>query len=389
MGSGVPLMRKKSLLVGGSLTAGLMVALLGIRWHRHGAIAPGAPSSPSVPSAITAMPSKAIRFVPEQVEFGIEPVFSGDRVLFDVAVENTSSSPVRITEFPRSCGCMTFDDEGNLRLPATLGPGERFPLKVEVATIGRTGHQKMELVARGELVSGEPIAPGSLIIRGRIMTSILPLPEEIWLDVHQDERDSPIVRKVLLADEWPGDGLGIAKIESTARDRMRFGLAPATGTVLVGGLDVRKRNELTIRYTLPPDAGALDETITITPSHGSARPAHIRLHGRVLPDYEFQPVRLLFYGLHADEAASRVLVYHYHRPKFRDGRVVEIPEGVSVVEMPGLVEGTRRFRVTSRLPEGVDRKDLSIAFQIDHTGDTIQVPISMALGSRSAPAQEH
>ncbi|MFI5460892.1 MAG: hypothetical protein ACHRXM_36235 [Isosphaerales bacterium] len=257
-----------------------------------------------------------------------------------------------------------------------------MPLKVEVATDGKTGYVTMEILARGVMASGEPIAPALLVIRGQIMSSILPLPDELWLDVRQDESDSPIVRTVVLADQWPGDGLAIAEITSTAGPRMRFDLAPADGTSLIRGLDVRKRRELTITYSIPPATNVFDETITITPAYRPAKPAKVRLHGRVLPDYEFSPSQILVHDARPGATASRTLVYRYHRPQFRDLRPVDVPEGLAVAEMGGLADGTRRFRITCRLPERGGRKDQMVIFQIGQAGERIRVPISIIVGSK-------
>jgi hypothetical protein len=375
--------RKQLLWLGGALTVTVLASAVGAHWYRSSSLGIDARSTLAAPPSPSApLGPKAIRFAPQTVEFGEEPVFSGDRLRFDVAVENTSRAPVQVTEFPRSCGCMTFGEAGDLRLPATLQPGEKLPLKVEIATDGKTGFQTMQLQARGKTASGEPIAPASLMIQGRILTSILPLPEELWIDVHQDERDAPIARTVLLTDQWPGDGLAIDTIASTAGPRMRFDLAPADGPVLVRGLDVRKRHLLTINYTVPPKANVFDETITITPTHVPAKPAKVRLRGRVLPNFEFKLDQVLVYDARPGATASRVLVYHYHRPQFRDLRPIAAPEGVTVVETGDSAEGTRRFRVTCRLPERSGRKDQRVVFQVGRAGETIEVPISMVVRSQ-------
>lgn len=361
-----------------SLTAALGRAWF-VRPARHTAGSPPALAVPS-PERHPEGP-KAIRFEPAAFEFGKPPVFSGDRVRFDTAVVNTSSTPVVVSEVPRSCGCLTFGEDGALTLPVTLAPGGKLPLRVEYSTDGKTGYQSVELHARGRTAGGASIAEATLTIRGRILASILPLPEDVYIEVGAERRGQPVVRTVFLADEWPGDGLGVGKITSTAGDRMRFELAPAAGNVLVQGLDVRKRHTLMISYSIPAGATVFDEKVTITPAQPSARPATVRLHGRVVADYEIRPDRLMFYASNPGGTASRLLAYHYTRPEFQDVRPVGVPEGTTVAEFPGGRDGVRRFRVTCRLPSRMGRDERELVFRVGSGDETLRVPVAMVVGS--------
>jgi hypothetical protein len=325
----------------------------------------------------TARPAEALRFVPDVHEFGKSPLFSGDRIHFETAVENVSAAPIILTTIPRSCGCLTFGQSGGLKLPVTLRPGERFPLRVEVATDGKTGYQRMEIQALGRKPEGEAVPTARLAIQGNVWSSILPLPEELFVEVDPDTRNKPVVRKVLLADEWPGDGLVIAKITSTAGKRLQFDLAPAEGKAMVRGLDVTKRKEMTIRYAIPEGAETFDETITITPARSDAKPATIRLHGRVVPDFEMHPNRVVVTETSEGATASRVLTYQFRDPEFRDCRVVETPKGVTVAEISVPLKNSRRFRVTCELPEQAGAQDGTLVFQVGNRIDSIRVPVSM------------
>jgi hypothetical protein len=101
--------------------------------------------------------SAALRFIPATYTFGETPVFTGDSVRFVTAVENASASPITLSSIPKTCGCMTFGEGGDLKLPATLAPGERFPFQVEISTTNKAGTQRLQLVADGSTAAGDPI----------------------------------------------------------------------------------------------------------------------------------------------------------------------------------------------------------------------------------------
>ncbi len=255
----------------------------------------------------------ALRFVPETYVFGESPLFSGEKITFDAAIENASASPVVLTAIPKTCGCMTFGDEEGLKLPVTLAPGGRFPFHVAIATDGKAGMQRMQLIARGTTPEGTAVESGTLEVNGRVWTSIFALPDEINLEVRQDEVGSPLVRSIVLADEWPGAGLRMPSVTSTAGDRLRVSLRPADGKIMVRGLDLRKRHELTISYSVPPGSMFFDETITIAPTATGARLATVRLRGRVVPDAEVRPDRLVLHCREPGSTITRVLEYRRNR----------------------------------------------------------------------------
>lgn len=331
-------------------------------------------------AANTPRAAGAIRFVPETYEFGKEPVFSGDRVRFEAAVENSGAVAVKVTEFPRSCGCLTFGEDGDLKLPATLAPGERLPLHIEAATDGKTGFQSLEVRAKGTTAADEPIPSAALAIKGRIWTSILTLPEELSVELRRDECDTPLVQTVLLADEWPGNGLEIAGVTSTAADRMRFDLKAVTGKIMMRGLDVQKRHALTITYSIPKDVSTFDEAITITPTLPAANPAILRLHGRIKPDYEFKPDRLFVYSSQPGSNMNRLLVYSYSRPVYRDLQIIQVPEGVTFDEVGGSMDGVRCFQLACHLPGQIGKRENDLILQIGNAGERVRIPIIMVVG---------
>jgi mono/diheme cytochrome c family protein len=70
--------------------------------------------------------------VPESIHF--ENIYSGERILKQIDIENISNSVVVIKEVKTSCGCTTVD------LPSkVIAPGKKVSLKIALSTSGKSG----------------------------------------------------------------------------------------------------------------------------------------------------------------------------------------------------------------------------------------------------------
>jgi hypothetical protein len=201
------------------------------------------------------------------------------------------------------------------------------------------------------------------------------LPDTIDVRLLNDQTGEPVVRTVVLADEWPGDGLRTASVTSTAGDRLKVSLTPVGGNILVGGLDLKKRQELTISYAIPPGATSFDETITVTPEEPKARPATIRLRGEVVPDAEVQPGRLVLQS----RSPGRIIEYRRNRPGIGDVRLIEAPPGVTVEPVGGAVGDVRLLRLGARMPDSPGVSESTVVLGVGDGPATIRLPLKLVV----------
>ena len=327
-----------------------------------------------------------LRFEPPAFDLDQGVHFSGPPLEIETALVNVTGGPIQITEIPKTCGCMALALGGEgLNLPRMLEPGQRLPLRVEVGTVGRVGPQRYELIARGTDTQGRPVASPPFLIQGRLRAPFLAVPDEWNVEIAAGEAPPIIERTVVLADGWPGAGLQLPHVCSTAGGRMQFAIEPTDGPILAGGLDATRRYLLRIRYTPPEDVERFEETITITPVEEGVPPLEIPFRGCLRPEAAFEPPRLVLVPLGPGATVSRRLTYRYARPDLAELRLVAAPAGV-VVEELSRGEGVITFRVEYHQAGRAGPFAENLKFEVGGDHRMVLVPVEVLPGTDGPPA---
>ena len=277
------------------------------------------------------------------MEFGKPPTYSGATLHFDNPRKHFFDSHSGDPHW-KTWGCITLAQQGELTLPFDLKPHGRYPLRVDVGTYLRVGPLTQHAGVRAQTRDGIDAASAELLIQGRVWTTLLALPENVAVDVKAAERERPITRSVILADEWHEGELALRKIESTAGERLRIEVMPASGPVIIQGLDVKNRFEPTLTYTPPDSAESFDETVTIHAADEKAPPTRIRLHGQIVPLVVMKPGRLFIANARPGVRVTRQLSAVFDRAAVKSVRCVEVPDNL---KMEASVEDRRGGRSVS------------------------------------------
>jgi hypothetical protein len=314
-----------------------------------------------------------LRFDPEVLDLSADQYVSGESIERTVHLRNVSSRPVRVLALPRNCGCMSFLEGTGDTFPVSISPGKVIPIKVRIATNGRVGSQQFAVQAIYESEKGVKQPPVAVEIRASIISGLHVIPAEIHLE-SEPGQDGPLFARVILADQWPGRGLPIKEIRTTADSRFKWELKPTTGPVIIEGLDLERRFVLELSYVPVATAKEFDEVVTVVPDNPKAKSIRLPFRGRKKAAYEFRPESLTIYGSNDGGPAERTIEYRAYQREYEDAKVESVPGGVVVSELPQS-GGVKWFRLRIEPSVIIPTGALDLSFRLRANGPTVRFPI--------------
>ena len=316
-----------------------------------------------------------VRFDPPLGEFGRgKAVMTGDEVRFSTRLVNRSSRPIRLLSLAKSCGCTTIGGDGEGGLPALIPAGGSYPIEVSISTASKAGPTQAHVRARYLAAGGEHEEECDFGVQGVVKSNLVAIPPEFELEIPEADWGKTVVRSVTLADDWPGDGVGIRSTESTARERLKVRMRHASGRLSANGLDLRKHKELLLEYVPDPTARMFDETIRVVPM-APMKEVTIRLRGRMVPEVSISPSRLFIYGRSPGLGQVRLIELRSSNSRYDDIRPISIPEEMKLEALPSASSGMRVYRVSTALPSAPGRIERELVFE--GGGRTFRVPATI------------
>ncbi len=290
-----------------------------------------------------------ILFDPEVKEYSFRDYFiSGERIQFVTNLENTSHSTIEVSGIDRTCGCMIFEDRDRITFPLRLKPGEKLPVKLDIDTNGKSGLNVFGIRAKLETHSSNPrTISASFQLSAYIFSTLQAIPNSINQDVHRSGINSELHFSIVLADDRPWKVVVVDRIEFSSPDRFRFDLKPIDGLIRdpQTGSDRTKRFSLNIHYIPPDNDDEYEESIKVTTDEPGAKPIRIHLTGKIVPEFEFHPSKLIFTEQKLGMKASRVVEYRYDVEEYKEIIPIDIPKCYFVDDISS-IKGVRVFRIS-------------------------------------------
>ncbi len=258
--------------------------------------------------------------------------------------------------------------------PSEIAPGESVPIRLLICTGLGGGEKISHLQVQAQTPDGYDVAPAELAVFTYIMVPLAAQPQSSSFVVHEEDLSAPVKQTVVLADLWPGDGLPIKSITSTLGDKLHYQLTPSRGEIGIDSRMLHKRYNLELSFILDPTKPDFDHTVTITPDHPKAKPAEIRLFGKIIPRCSLDTNSLAFCGAKPGQRITRRIEYRYHNPKDREIRVVKAPDCLKAsVSESG--DGLKVVTLTCILPEGNSAQADEVRFEFGRDKKCSVLPV--------------
>ncbi len=324
-----------------------------------------------------------IVFVPDVKEYSFRDYFiSGERIQFVTNLENISNTTIEVSGIDRTCGCMIFDDQDRITFPLFLKPGEKLPVHVDIDTNGKSGLNIFGL--RAKIASNSKnslIVSASFHLSAYLFSTLQAIPNTITKDVHKSRTDSEIHFNIVLTDDRPGKVAVVDRIEFSTPDRFRFDLKPIHGMIPDSQTGSIRKNRLSlnIRYIPPDNADEYEESIKVTTDEPRAKPIRIHLNGKIIPEFEFHPSKLIFTEQKLGMKDSRVVEYRYDDEDYKEIKPIDIPKCYFIDDISS-IKGVRMFRITL-ISSDLSEYPSSIPFLIRKNNMKVFLPVNVLTNS--------
>jgi len=286
---------------------------------------------------------RPLKFVPSVIDLG-ELMEEGPPATIDAELTNSSSAPIQVVEFARSCSCITVKSDA---APFTLGPGDSRQVSVAINPRGRVGLNHFGLDAH----SAEGRFTGEIRMKAHIAKSLTPFPGSHVIRICEEDEGAlrPAHHTFLLADGLAGDPLE-PRLSCSDPSRMRCSLRRVTGDVPWGGGLLKKRFELDVEYAPPRQAKSCRESVTIAPIAG-ARPFKVDISGEWSPAAVLEPIELMIVGQTAAAVHTRIVEYRFRGHAYAAQRwEVDGPARITVRKIEES-ESRMLFKLSCKIPD--------------------------------------
>jgi hypothetical protein len=251
-----------------------------------------------------------------------------------------------------------------------------FPLglRLDTSTIVGSVQHAVSFDCVREDDSHVPVPPAQVV--AVISSALHAVPDRFYLDVTEDQRQTPITCSAMLADGWPGEGLAIGEVTSSARERLHHELRPGAGEMAIGLSTIKYRHELRMKYTPPKDGNTFEEVVTVRTTNPRVKPLAIRIWGVVRAPYEFSPNEIVLYGDQPGQRVTREIGYTFRQPGDGEIQFVRLPPNLECrVLDAGDVRKNLIFTYTLPAKAAVERDE--VVLQVGKERKTIRLPMSV------------
>jgi len=143
-----------------------------------------------------------------------------ESVAFDFHIKNTSQEEILWEEIGGSCRCVKFTQPSGeaFPFPVRISPGGSVPFRLTVRTGGVLGDQSYRIAASGRGAKAEYSATGEVGLN--VAAGLRVNPTYVRFDADESSFDQSV--RIVVYDNYPGDGVYVDSISSTRPDLIAF-----------------------------------------------------------------------------------------------------------------------------------------------------------------------
>ncbi len=318
-----------------------------------------------------------LEFVPQKLDLTSGLNLEGTTVESTVLLQNTCDRNLRVTSVNRSCGCIASEPELGNSVPFVLAAGKSLPVKIRLATLGRSGLEKYSMIVTAEWEDGREVAPCLLDIVADISVPLSAFPKRVFFALTPGQ-DGPIKQNVILADKWSGTDVTIRNI-GTGHDGLEVSATPADEVFHFGNQTLRKRYVLTITADPKRLDDFTSDSITITTDSTLVPEIVLPIQVRRAKPFRVSPSQLTVVGP-PGLPVKKVVTFLWDDGVVREVSVLDQPTTVARIECTNANEASREFEITV-IPDGLTHSEV-ISFSVTGHQGACQVPLKI-VGTKS------